>query len=471
MSVTKDYANIPNDSVEHFFPQHLLRSGTLADAGVILGGLSYLTKGYYISRPAHRSYHVIFCTISGTGTFYFEDGSKMVCRQNNIVFTHADGKGHIIRKDTDGDPWEVFWLHIDKNSSWFIPPALEDTQLQQGSEIGKIKDYIQSMFLEETHQNTDIQVQELLMKLVLAVVNRMMNRTESPQALRHKKQLSELWMQVTGSLWKPWTLADLCSTIGMSKSNLTRLCMELHHTSPVAQVRTIKMEHAKYLLSNTDIPINRIAAIVGYKVPATFSAAFSTFYGFSPREARRNRFKLQPVHRRQLDDREEHASFINIGKGTLHLSVSFFLSEWNEFYTPIIISDERIWDIAGTKVHDLFTREGIGTKTFTYPRETSPTVDTEHIEELRQVLADNDLVGIVVGHGVIHDIAKRASFLCGKPYMLISTIMSTDEYSNLGILYQDEAGEPTHAACSAPHIAILDTELIRTVVGNIEQQR
>lgn len=427
MSVTKDYANIPNDSVEHFIPQHLLRSGTLADAGIILGGLSSLTKGYYISRPSRRTYHVIFCTISGTGTFYFEDGSKMVCKPNNIVFTHAEGNGHIIRKDTEEEPWEVFWLHIDRKSSWFIPPSMSDTLLQ-GAEIQSIKEYVQAMFLEETHQNTDIQVQELLMKLVLVLVNRMMHQSESPQSLRYKMQLSELWMQVMGSLWKPWTLSDLCSAIGMSKSNLTRLCIELHHTSPVAQVRSLKMEHAKYLLTNTDTPINRVAAIVGYKVPATFSAAFSNFYGFSPRDARKHRFKThQHADHHSNTVVECKTNTINIGKGSLLYAVSYFLEEWNEYYIPVIISDEKTWDITGTKVHDLLTREGIGTKAFTFPADSLLNENNGLAEKVFSLLDDNELVAIVIGNEELEDIVKQTSLRHGKPYMMISMVLSSSK--------------------------------------------
>jgi AraC-like DNA-binding protein len=50
-----------------------------------------------------------------------------------------------------------------------------------------------------------------------------------------------------------------------------------------------RMQKARLLLEETDLPIARIADIVGYTHPFAFSSAFRKYYGYAPSLVRKGR--------------------------------------------------------------------------------------------------------------------------------------------------------------------------------------
>lgn len=56
--------------------------------------------------------------------------------------------------------------------------------------------------------------------------------------------------------------------------------------SPQQFLVNLRMEKAVGMLKNTDLPVNQIAAQVGYENPLTFSKIFKQRYGISPKNYR-----------------------------------------------------------------------------------------------------------------------------------------------------------------------------------------
>jgi AraC family transcriptional regulator len=77
--------------------------------------------------------------------------------------------------------------------------------------------------------------------------------------------------------------ADLC---GLSASHLARCFRQTTGKTLHAYVETVRMDRARKLLAETDMPIKEIAAASGFSTARYFSTAFRRVAGETPRDFR-----------------------------------------------------------------------------------------------------------------------------------------------------------------------------------------
>ncbi len=78
----------------------------------------------------------------------------------------------------------------------------------------------------------------------------------------------------------------LAARVQVSDTHLIRLFRAELNVSPHEYVVQIRINRARYLLKNTDLPIHVISNEVGYQVETSFTAAFTRRVGLSPRKFR-----------------------------------------------------------------------------------------------------------------------------------------------------------------------------------------
>jgi AraC-like DNA-binding protein len=85
----------------------------------------------------------------------------------------------------------------------------------------------------------------------------------------------------------PWTLDELARRAGSSRTTLAGKFRELMGDTPLAYLRSLRMQRAMRLLAATDAGLDRVASEVGYTDAFTFSKVFKKVVGVPPREFRR----------------------------------------------------------------------------------------------------------------------------------------------------------------------------------------
>jgi AraC-like DNA-binding protein len=85
---------------------------------------------------------------------------------------------------------------------------------------------------------------------------------------------------------RPWTVATLASTVGVSRAAMARRFHERVGTPPMAFLADLRLATASDLLLESGATVSGVAARVGYASPFTFSTAFKRAYGVSPRDHR-----------------------------------------------------------------------------------------------------------------------------------------------------------------------------------------
>jgi len=85
---------------------------------------------------------------------------------------------------------------------------------------------------------------------------------------------------------RPLTLAYLCTKAGTNECKLKQGFRTLFGTSVHRMLTDIRMQHARELLE-TGLPVSTVAYRVGYQHPASFSTAFTQYYGRTPKSVAR----------------------------------------------------------------------------------------------------------------------------------------------------------------------------------------
>jgi len=84
-------------------------------------------------------------------------------------------------------------------------------------------------------------------------------------------------------------IEDLAGRLGVGPRHLSRLFERHVGASPLQTAKTLRIQRAKRLLNETDLPMAEIAVRAGFGSVRRFNAAFAQLYGRPPSALRRQR--------------------------------------------------------------------------------------------------------------------------------------------------------------------------------------
>jgi transcriptional regulator GlxA family with amidase domain len=83
-------------------------------------------------------------------------------------------------------------------------------------------------------------------------------------------------------------ISAIAESVGVSVSQLGRIFQNITGQSPVRFRRLLRVEHARWLLTNSTQSLTRISMEAGFSDPSHFSRVFLEKYAMSPRKFRLN---------------------------------------------------------------------------------------------------------------------------------------------------------------------------------------
>lgn len=86
-----------------------------------------------------------------------------------------------------------------------------------------------------------------------------------------------------------YSLQDIARAAGASVYHFARMFRQATGRPPHAFLNDIRLEVSRDMLERTELPISRIAQMVGYPVPRNFSSAYARRYTMTPTEWRRRK--------------------------------------------------------------------------------------------------------------------------------------------------------------------------------------
>lgn len=107
-------------------------------------------------------------------------------------------------------------------------------------------------------------------------------------AAMQDKRLATVLGLIHQQPWQPWTITELCSQAGLSKTVLSEKFAALIGRSPIEYLITWRLQIATQWLKEPNMTIERVAERCGYDSAASFSKAFKRCFKVSPSTFRRN---------------------------------------------------------------------------------------------------------------------------------------------------------------------------------------
>jgi AraC-like DNA-binding protein len=81
----------------------------------------------------------------------------------------------------------------------------------------------------------------------------------------------------------PHTVESLADVAGMSRSSFAERFSEAYGSGPMTLLRDLRMHLAASLLTQSDLPVKRIAELAGFQSRSAFTRTFESTTGMSPR--------------------------------------------------------------------------------------------------------------------------------------------------------------------------------------------
>jgi AraC family carnitine catabolism transcriptional activator len=93
----------------------------------------------------------------------------------------------------------------------------------------------------------------------------------------------------------------ICQLIGISQRQLDRLFRRFVRQSPAIYYRDIRLDRARGLVTQTEMPLSEVAVASGFSGQVNFSRAYRERYGMAPRSDRIEgripfEFRAWPLH-------------------------------------------------------------------------------------------------------------------------------------------------------------------------------
>lgn len=241
-------------------------------------------SSFYTLRKNFPSYMLLY-TYEGTGLLEYE--GKTYKLQPGDGFLIDCQKEHLYK--TVGESWYHSDLHFYGGSSHLLYNEFKkskaakftcDNQKQFQAYLERILKYSRQI-----SKHTEYFISDSISSLIhYILVENEKNFSYIPDEYRYMLKYIE------SNYRKTLTVDHLSKFFGISRYHLSRKFKEYTGFSPTDYIIELRINHAKFLLSNTDIPAYKVGELVGINNEANFLRLFKKRTGKTPGQFRESSF-------------------------------------------------------------------------------------------------------------------------------------------------------------------------------------
>lgn len=250
---------------------------------IVSGGHIFARQGRTISRPNGRRDYLVFYVAKGT-EHVFLDTEIELTEGSFVIFRPFEKQMHVQKSSKTS---EFYFVHFHAPADFDLF-GLESSVAYFTKPSTKIVDLFESIITElQSKQSAyeEICVSQLLN--ILFLLKRKSEKSSDPLG-QYTDKISFVIQRMNAEYDKPHSLEDYAAMCCMSKYHFLRIFKEVTGCSPIEYRNSIRLEHAKEWLSDTDNTIEKISGRVGYTSNAYFCHAFKRKFGLSPSQYRKN---------------------------------------------------------------------------------------------------------------------------------------------------------------------------------------
>ena len=246
----------------------------------------YHNADFRIERP-QGSGDYLFLLLKTPAIFTLNDEDIIAEKNSFILFEKDTPQFYSAYESVFSNDWFHFSISED-DIRFFKELDIPFNEIVHIENINDLSIIIKNMCYENYSSNiyrTDSV--ELYMKLFFIKLSEKIHSDDNQNTGSYYDKMSILRPKIYNMPHHKWTVEKLANSLTMSKSYFEHLYKELFGISVMNDVIQSRIEHSKYLLSTTDIPIIKIAEICGYNSAPHFMRQFRSRTDMTPKEYRK----------------------------------------------------------------------------------------------------------------------------------------------------------------------------------------
>ncbi len=281
---------IRNESVKDFpdtdnFPN----SGEL----IQINSLSYtdklISKGMHVLRSKGRNdYHLLYA-VSGR-TDIVENGTAETMRLHTVRLYLPHERQEYIKYHG-----RTYWVHF---TGYLLPEIVNKLFLYEHrlfrpsdtEEFERIFDQAIALFVAKT-PHYEIVCAALVMQLLTMLVVADETEKQPSTNTSQKELIYNAIRNMQSNIREPFSIEKYAKLCAMSESRFAAIFKEVIGVPPLRFFTSMKLEQARYLLSDTTVSVKEIATQIGFEDEFYFSRLFHKYNGVSPTQYRNSRKK------------------------------------------------------------------------------------------------------------------------------------------------------------------------------------
>jgi AraC-like DNA-binding protein len=256
-------------------------------------------RSYYFNnqRRPDGSGLVVQLTISGAAFFRDASGTRLVPRDNAMLFSHEEASEYGYPPDAK-EPYRHQYIEFSDCST--LRTVFAEVMREFGAIVSIPANSLARGIFSEIYERfrtgefeDRYHESELLYRLLIAIYREQRERT------RGRDPIEFGYHYILNRFRYASNLKGIAATCGVSREYFTRQFKRRYKRSPGAFLKELRIRHAESLLRMTNMPVEGIAVASGFVGASGFIRTFKQSVGVSPGEFR-ERLRRNRQHRRPI---------------------------------------------------------------------------------------------------------------------------------------------------------------------------
>lgn len=240
-------------------------------------GHFYYSPGYKLNRNRYDSF--LFMQIQSGECNIIVNDKTYTARKNQIVFLDCY-QPHIYYSDNG---WEAKWLHFDGP----VARPYFETITDNLNVVLTLKDsYLFQKNLDKLYQNfrDNVPIKDaLISQYITNMLTQLLLEKDIPSRINTSADvIEETTAYISEHLCETLTLEQLAKRASLSPYYFTRIFKKETGYTPHEYIIATRVNHAKFLLKNTNISIKEICFLSGFANESSFCSTFKKWENLTP---------------------------------------------------------------------------------------------------------------------------------------------------------------------------------------------
>lgn len=246
---------------------------------------------FIINRP-HGSGDYMLLLLKSPAIFTFDEESQITEPESFILYSEHTPQFYRAYGPQFINDWFHFRLDKPGDEALLERLAIPQNEVISIGDLNELSIIINNLCYESYSSNPHKdELMELYLQLFFIKLSNRIHSTQKIVYNSHYNKMSIIRTKIYNQPFLKWTIEGLSHELTISRSCFQHLYKDFFGVSPMADVIASRIEHAKYLLTTTDITIKKIAELSGYSNEIHFMRQFKQQLKLTPSQYRAHKNK------------------------------------------------------------------------------------------------------------------------------------------------------------------------------------